>query len=44
MSTTIILIGFIVGVTLTVNSDLVRVYNFLSYLFFGGKKLTPKEF
>lgn len=34
---------FIIGLLLTVNSDLVRVYNFLSYFFFGGKKLTPKE-
>lgn len=43
MNTTIILISIILGTILTINSDLVRVYNFLSYSLFGGKKLTPKE-
>ena len=40
MNTTILILGLL----LTVNSDLIRVYNFLSNFFFGGKKLTPKEF
>lgn len=38
--TTIILLA----ITITVNSDFERVYNFCSNFFFGGKKLTPKEF
>lgn len=38
--TTIILLA----ITITVNSDFKRIYNFCSYSFFGGKKLTPKEF
>lgn len=38
--TTIILIGLL----LTVNSDLSNIYTFCSNFLFGGKKLTPKEF
>lgn len=38
--TTIILIG----IAITVNRDIVRLYNPVSNFFFGGKKLTPKEF
>ena len=40
MNTTILIIGLL----LAVNYDFERVYNFCSNLFFGGKKLTPKEF
>lgn len=40
MATTIILTAIVI----TVNSDFERVYNSISNFFFGGKKLTPKEF
>lgn len=39
--TTLIILS---AITITFNSDLERVYNGLSSFFFGGKKLTPKEF
>lgn len=32
------------AIAITFNSDLERVYNFVSDFLFGGKKLTPKEF
>lgn len=32
------------GIAITINSDFERVYDFVSDFFFGGKKLTPKEF
>lgn len=38
--TTIILTALVI----TFNSDLEKGFDFVSNFFFGGKKLTPKEF
>lgn len=39
MSITVLILAIII----TVNSDLERVYNYLSNVFFGGRHLSPKE-
>lgn len=39
-----LLICLAIATIITVNSDLERAYDAVSSFFFGGKKLTPKEF
>ena len=43
METLNFLVIVLLGTLLFINHDLVRLYDYISFKLFGGKKLAPKE-
>lgn len=41
--TTILIISLLVAIVITFNVDLIKAYEFLSNILFGGKRLAPNE-